>query len=279
MFLRGKSLVGLESGASPQEPFHDIRARMTIPALRWPLSLLFISWAVLGACSSSGGTAKDGAAGAGGHGDDAARPSDGSLSDTSASGCDGPCTVTFASGTDWMTYGEDPDSNPSTPSLGAAQPVCANATTPASCPAGALVYGFPSGGWTASLATIPGAAWIWGAGIADGDPADLVRFYFARSFTLGATPSGKLSIGADDFAEVRVNGVVVGSIGSVTDFAAAGAAQSTLTAFDLTSKLVAGRNTITVAAQNGPASFSTCSPCTYSGNTAGVVFGGSLSSH
>lgn len=178
-----------------------------------------------------------------------------------------------------MAYGEDPDGNPAAPALGAAQPVCANATAPASCPAGALVYGFAGNSWTASLTAIPGAVWIWGAGIAASDPADLVRFYFARTFTLGAAPSGTLSIGADDFAEVRVNGVVVGSIGSVTDFAAAGAAQSTLTAFDLTSKLVPGRNTITVAAQNGPASFSTCSPCTYSGNTAGVVFGGSLSSH
>jgi hypothetical protein len=84
-------------------------------------------------------------------------------------------------------------------------------------------------------------------------------------------------IAADDFAEVQINGSVVGSTGSITDYGLASAAQGALKQFDLTQFLVAGMNTITVRAQNGPSSFANgCNPCSYAGNPAGTVFGGTL---
>jgi hypothetical protein len=44
--------------------------------------------------------------------------------------------------------------------------------------------------------------------------------------------------------------------------------------------LVEGANSITIVAENGPSSFTggACSPCPYAINTAGVVFGGTLTS-
>jgi hypothetical protein len=101
-----------------------------------------------------------------------------------------------------------------------------------------------------------------------------------RSFILGDRPGGRLSVAADDAAEVRVNGRILDTVGSVTDIAEASISNSRLTTFDLTPLLVTGPNTITIAAQNGPASFGGCpSSCAYSGNPAGVVFGGSITYH
>jgi hypothetical protein len=55
---------------------------------------------------------------------------------------------------------------------------------------------------------------------------------------------------------------------------------TSLTTLDISAALHPGTNTITIAAQNGPASFGGCtSPCTYQMNPAGVVFGGTLSYH
>jgi hypothetical protein len=101
-----------------------------------------------------------------------------------------------------------------------------------------------------------------------------------KSFILTGHPTnGVIYISADDFAQVRVNGSAVGSIGSVTDIGLAAAAQSSLTAFDISSLLKPGMNVVTVNGQNGPPSFSPfCAAiCTYSQTQAGVVFGGSLS--
>jgi hypothetical protein len=200
---------------------------------------------------------------------------------TVAAICDGgACTINFVSGSDWASYSDDPVSNPNAVAIGPAQPVCLNDGLPANCPVGALSYGIYGSGWEASLASIPGALWIWGAGISMSDQAALVRFYFTRTVTLGTNPSGTLGIAADDYAEVYVNGTSVGSIGSVTDSPTAAAAQSKLTSFDLTAALKPGSNTITIAAQNGPASFApgcTSSACGYAQNPAGTVFGGSLS--
>jgi hypothetical protein len=195
--------------------------------------------------------------------------------------CDGgACTINFVSGSDWASYSDDPVSNPNAVAIGPAQPVCLNDGLPANCPVGALSYGIYGSGWGASLASIPGALWIWGAGISMSDQAALVRFYFTRTVTLGTNPSGTLGIAADDYAEVYVNGTSVGSIGSVTDLPTAAAAQSKLTSFDLTAALKPGSNTITIAAQNGPASFTpgcTSIACSYAQDPAGTVFGGSLS--
>jgi len=81
-----------------------------------------------------------------------------------------------------------------------------------------------------------------------------------------------ISISADDFAEVRVNGHVVGSIGSISDYTTATQAQASLTTFNLTPFLTAGINTLTIRAENGP--FGQCCPSNYAENPAGVVFGG-----
>lgn len=193
--------------------------------------------------------------------------------------CDGQCTVAFASGPDWSVYDDDPASNPGAHRLGPAQPVCLNAGAPPNCPNGAVVYGFGGNGWSMSLLMIPDALWVWGP-VAPSDPADLKRFFFVRSFTLGDRPGGRISVAADDAAEVRINGRVLDTVGSVTDVAEASISNSRLTTFDLTPLLVTGPNTITIAAQNGPASFAGCpSSCAYSGNPAGVVFGGSITYH
>jgi hypothetical protein len=138
------------------------------------------------------------------------------------------------------------------------------------------VYGFIGGGWRADLSSIPGAHWIWAPNInGSTTPAELNQFFFSKTFQLNGTKAfGSISISADDFAEVRVNGHVVGTIGSVSDFSTAMLAQSSLTTFDLTAFLTAGTNIVTVRAENGR--FGLCCPSSYSGNPAGVVFGGSL---
>src|SRR5262245_19353832 len=73
--------------------------------------------------------------------------------------------------------------------------------------------------WGADLASIPGAAWIWGPGVTGSSgSADLAELWFARTITLGGAPlSGTLAISADDSAQVWVNGSAVGSVGSVDD--------------------------------------------------------------
>lgn len=173
------------------------------------------------------------------------------------------CGASLASGPSWNT------------SFGPAQHVCLSPSSPANCPNDALVYanGF---GWSADISTL-GGTWIWRPGISTSDPSDLVQVSFTRMFTLHGSPTGSITIAADDYAQVVVNGAVVGSIGSIVDPTVAQAAQAALTTFDLSKNLVEGVNTITVIGQNGPASFGGCGgACTYAQNPAGVVFGGSL---
>jgi hypothetical protein len=190
--------------------------------------------------------------------------------------CDGVCSLPIASGPDWSVYDDDPSVNPAAQLLGPARHVCLNASNPVGCPSGALIYGGASG-WGASLASIPNAHWVWAPGIAVTDVADLKRFVFVRTFTLGQLPSGWISLAADDQAEIRVNGRTVGAVGSVTDVSKAGMAQSQLTTYDLSPFLSSGNNTVSVVAQNGPPSFAGCAAsCTYASNTAGTVFGGVL---
>jgi Thrombospondin type 3 repeat len=124
---------------------------------------------------------------------------------------------------------------------------------------------------------IPEAVWIWAPGITGAtSPSDLAQFFFSKTVTLAATPSGAtLLVAADNFAEVRVNGTVVGTTGSTTDFAAGLASQQSLKSFDIAPYLNAGTNTITIRAQNATG-FGACSPCSYSQNPAGVVFGGTI---
>jgi len=194
--------------------------------------------------------------------------------------CDGSCTVRFASGAEWTVYDGDPAQSPAPHALGPAQAVCLNAGSPPSCPSGAVVYGFAGSAWGQDLLIVPDAVWIWGPGVTGADQADLKKFFFAQTFNLGKMPSGRITISADDAAEVRVNGVAVDTVGSVTDKSEAAISHSTLTTFDLAPRLTPGPNTITIAAQNGPAFYASCpTSCTYSSNPAGVVFGGSLTYH
>jgi len=185
----------------------------------------------------------------------------------------------FVSDASWQTFAIDPSLPGATP-LGAAQKVCAFPGAPPVCPPGATLYSGRSGaGWEADLSSIPGASWIWAPGVTGSTaPADLQQFFFTRDFQLSQPPSvGRILLAVDDFAEVQVNGTVVGNSGSTTDVALAFAAQSALREFDILPFLRHGANTITIRAQNGPPSFAGCfGACTYASNTAGVVFGGSI---
>ncbi len=193
----------------------------------------------------------------------------------------GAPSLLLASDASWDAFSGDP-TIPGAVFLGKAQPVCLNATTPAGCPAGAVLYGDPATiAWTADLSTIPGAVWVWAPGVTGATtPADLAQVFLTKTITLPAIPlSASISVAADDFAEVVVNGVPVGATGSVTDPALAAAASSTLTTFDITSRLLVGDNRIVIQGINGPASFACgLGPCSYQQNPAGVVFGGLISS-
>jgi hypothetical protein len=227
--------------------------------------------------AGSGGTTGSNSGGATGTGSGGATEMDAAVDALPA--CTGTCVVPFASSSDWAAYDDDPVTNPAAQRLGNAQPVCLNATSPPNCPPGAFLYSFGAG-WGLSLAATPGALWVWGPDITLTAPADLKRFVFVNTFVVGASPAGSISVAVDDFAEIHVNGRVVGHTGSVTDVNAASQANSSLAAFDLAPYLVPGSNTIAVVGQNGPSSFAGCpSACTYNMNPAGVVFGGALTYH
>jgi hypothetical protein len=188
--------------------------------------------------------------------------------------CDGTCLLVINSGTDWpSSAGRVPDGGTVEAgvadggALGPAKDVCLNANSPANCPSDAVLYNFGSG-WTAA-SSIPDAHWIWRGDVTPNGASDLVVAVFERTFDVGASPSGSIQMTADDYVEVRVNDTFVGSVGSVTTPTSA-----PLTTFDLSARLHAGPNTITVIAQNGPASFAGgCGgACTYAQNPAGVVF-------
>jgi hypothetical protein len=190
-------------------------------------------------------------------------------------------TIHFASGSEWTSFSADPGSTPflATPSvLGPAQRVCMTLIAPPNCAPGATIYNSPFYGWTADLSPIPGAAWIWRPGInGESTPADLADYFFSHTLILAGEPtSGTMYVSADDFAAVRVNQQLVGTIGSIVNPSLAGT-HTYLTALDISGFLHPGRNVVTVEAQNGPAYFSgLCSPCTYALNPAGVAFGGSV---
>lgn len=193
--------------------------------------------------------------------------------------------ISFASDTSWAVFNSDPGRATGSQGvrfLGRAELVCLNDFSAYACPAGATDFDYPfGGGWPADLSAIPGAAWIWGAGVtASTAPAPLAEYFFSKTFILTGQPTGgTVRVAADDFAAIFVNGSSVGSIGSVTDIGAAGDAETVLHSFDIGSFLKPGANTITVEAQNGSAFFSPiCEEgCPYDENPAGVVFGGSLS--
>ena len=182
-------------------------------------------------------------------------------------------TIVFASGPDWESFG-----GTEVEDLGPAREVCVNGTVPMDCPSGALQYRYSTGqGWGA-FNGLPAVHWIWLANVARAQRADNVQAQFAKSFTVGAKPRGRITVAADDFAVVYVNQVLVGAVGSTSVVSAAWNGQNSGATFDLTPALRAGENTITIVAKNGPPSFASCpKECTYNENPAGVAFTGTLS--
>ncbi|MGO9835762.1 MAG: hypothetical protein ACLP1X_16285 [Polyangiaceae bacterium] len=202
---------------------------------------------------------------------------------TRATSCPGGgCGLSFASGPDWSSSsGTASASGPPAFTvsilLGPAKNVCLNAAVPANCPSGAVLYGHGGSAtrYWAGGQGIPSAHWIWRADVAPTAPAPFQTAIFEKTFILGDRPSGTIQISVDDFAQVFVNRVAVGSTGSVFYMGIAGRAQNVLTTMDLTPPLRAGSNTITVVAQNGPFACDSSS-CPYAQDPAGVVFAGSF---
>ena len=160
--------------------------------------------------------------------------------------------------------------------VGRAEAVCVNAVVPPNCPPDAVLYG-AAADWFADLSSIPGAMWIWARGInGSTSPADLQTFWFSKVIYLPAEPlTGSISIAADDYAEITVNGQLVAAYGSVTQRGAAVHAHNSLRKYSVKDFLHKGSNQIVIRAQNGPSSFTEggCNPCDYAENPAGVVFG------
>jgi len=162
--------------------------------------------------------------------------------------------------------------------------VCLNPTTPKGCSTNSpvVVYNFPGPGWSAKLGPTGGGKWIWDAALitkstrAENDHLIAGKNFELPDCTTDGGFAGHIYLAADDFAELFVNGNLVGKVGSTTDAAIAHAAQSSLTRFDLSSNLKAGTNVITVHGINGSGQFNKCQNCSYSANPAGVVFGGSV---
>lgn len=179
----------------------------------------------------------------------------------------------FFSDTSWQVA--DTAGNP----LGLAQMVCMNAFNPPACPTNAaVIYGRPGIGWRADLSGLPDARWIWAPGITPETPdASLSRYVFSTTVTLSEAPlAAMIRIAVDDFAELSVNGTGVGATGSISDLAVATDAQNNFASFDVTALMVAGVNTISVTAQNGPDSFTDVTDANYRQNPAGVVVVGTI---
>jgi hypothetical protein len=192
----------------------------------------------------------------------------------------GACALTFASGPDWTSSSGTLSASGSASYtvgslLGPAKSVCVNAAVPANCPAGAVLYGHGGRGareWMGGQG-IPGAYWIWRADVTPDASAPFQTAIFEKTFVLGDRPTGVMRISADDFAQVFVNRVAVGTVGSIVFVGVAFRGQNAPTTLDLTPTLHAGSNTVTIVAQNGPFGCDSTA-CPYSQDPAGVVFAG-----
>ena len=187
--------------------------------------------------------------------------------DLYATNTTGDVVLDVVSDTSWTVDDADAGVGPTLSLPGPAQRVCLTDTSPPGCPDDAVRYGH-NGTWGADLSSIPGAAWIWAPGITGAtEPADNDTYTFTKTFNLSGLPSAaNIKIAADDFAQVRVNGQLVGTVNT-----------QALSAFDIKAYLVLGTNTIVVTGINGVAcgGFS----CPYSQNPGGVVFGASITYH
>jgi hypothetical protein len=205
---------------------------------------------------------------------DAALSTDASLACVPA----GSCSLSFLSGPDWAAYSGSVSSTAFTlgTALGPAVDVCLNASDPANCPSGAFSYVYATSGmsWTGGQ-SFPQAYWIWRPDVSLSAPSSMQVAIFQKPFVVGPNATGSLQIAVDDFAAVFVNGVPIGSIGSLTDTTVAGPAHSAPTTLDFTAALRTGVNVVVVAAENGPFGCSS-SACPYSQDPAGVVFQGTL---
>jgi hypothetical protein len=172
--------------------------------------------------------------------------------------CAGAGLITFASDPSWHASAMNPDE-----SIGAA-------LGPAEC------YPIPV---AFNTSQVPGACCIWMPGWTPQTPADMVGTFFSQTVLIpGAPVSGTIWIAVDDWVQVSVNGVVICTQGSITDFNVARAAANPPQPHDLAPALRAGANTIQVWARNGPSWFAgNCAPCPWSQNGAWVYFGGSIS--
>lgn len=116
---------------------------------------------------------------------------------------------------------------------------------------------------------------IWIPGFVATTPSDNVVAHFSQTFFIpGAPVAGTLSVAVDDFVEIRVNGVFLGTRGSVTNIYEAIAAQSTTGTFDIAPWLVSGSNVLQFRTQNGPSTFSgyPCTSCDFGRNPCGLIF-------
>lgn len=178
----------------------------------------------------------------------------------------GDATLTFISDPSWLASSAPPDGSLGDP-WGGAQCICFSVGCPC-C-------------WTGNIGAIPGACWVWKPGTTPSTvPVDLEWMYLSKTIDVPGYPDGGvLYFAADDFAELRVNGAVVRTIGSVTDYGAAAGAQAQLTQVDLTAFVQPGPNEIVVRLQNGPGWFTgtDCNPCNFGQNPTGVILGGTIS--
>jgi hypothetical protein len=174
--------------------------------------------------------------------------------------------VPIVSDTSWTVI--DANGN----SLGNAQIVCLNATSPPNCPANAMQYGYPGNAWTANLSNLPpGAVWIWVPGITGTTAGAANADFFLQHPLLfcGPPQDTTIFVAADNFAEVFVNNR---SVVKSTDW-------STLSSGTvLGSSLVSspGVNSITVHIKND-ADPGDCTSDQYKCNPAGVVLGAAFS--
>ena len=120
-------------------------------------------------------------------------------------------TLSIASDTSWRVYTDAGLTN----LRGDAQDVVLGDFSPVyPRPAGAFSYGFETNDWSATTAADDptGAAWIWAPGISLSDPSYNASYYFTKTFNAATPLSGTISMAADDFAALYVNGQFVGSV-------------------------------------------------------------------